>query len=40
MTSLLTWWKKNLFEAGAGVDFMKTVIDFRFDLDPELEAVF
>ncbi len=33
-------WDKNSFEAGAGVDFMKTVIDFKFDLDPELESFF
>ncbi len=33
-------WDKNLFEAGAGVDFMKTEIDFQFDLDPELESAF
>jgi hypothetical protein len=33
-------WGKNLFEAGAGVDFMKTEIDFQFDLDPELESFF
>jgi hypothetical protein len=32
-------WGKNIFEAGAGVDFMKTVIDFQFELDPELEAI-
>jgi hypothetical protein len=32
-------WGKNSFEAGAGVDFMKTVIDFQFELDPELEAI-
>ena len=31
---------KNLFEAGAGVDFLKTVIDFRYNIDPELKSVF
>lgn len=31
-------WGNNIFEAGAGVDFLKTIIDFRFDLDPELQA--
>jgi len=33
-------WGKNLFEAGAGVDFMETEINFNFNLDPELEAIF
>lgn len=33
-------WGKNTFEAGAGVDFMKTSMDFKFNLDPELEAFF
>jgi hypothetical protein len=33
-------WGKNIFEAGAGVDFLKTIIDFRFDIDPELMAFF
>jgi hypothetical protein len=33
-------WGKNIFEAGAGVDFMQTIIDFKFDLDPELTAIF
>src|SRR5690606_9584276 len=32
------WGKNNSFEAGAGVDFMKTTMDFKFNLDPELEA--
>lgn len=33
-------WKDNVFEAGAGVDFMKTTINFIFNLDPALEAIF
>ncbi len=32
-------WKDNVFEAGAGMDFMRTAINFRFDLDPELKAI-
>lgn len=30
----------NFFDAGFGVDFLKTIIDFRFELDPELRAIF
>ncbi|HRI47180.1 MAG TPA: TonB-dependent receptor [Ignavibacteriaceae bacterium] len=37
---LYYYWGNNLFEAGAGVDFLKTIIDFKFDLDPELKAIF
>ncbi len=33
-------WGDNIFEAGAGVDFLKTIIDFKFDIDPELRAFF
>jgi hypothetical protein len=33
-------WGKNIFEAGAGVDFLKTIINFQFDIDPELQAFF
>jgi hypothetical protein len=33
-------WGDNVFEAGAGVDFMQTLINFKFKLDPELEAIF
>ena len=32
-------WKENVFEAGAGMDLMKTAINFRFNLDPELKAI-
>ena len=36
-----TWlWGDNIFEAGAGVDFLRTIIDFNFDIDPELLAFF
>lgn len=31
-------WGKNIFEAGAGVDFLKTTIDFQIDIDPQLKA--
>lgn len=33
-------WGENIFEAGAGVDFMETLVNFKFKLDPELEAIF
>jgi hypothetical protein len=33
-------WGDNIFEAGAGVDFLRTIIDFKFDIDPELRAFF
>ena len=33
-------WGDNVFEAGAGVDFMQTIMDFKFKLDPALEAIF
>lgn len=33
-------WKEHLFEAGAGIDFMETAQTFRFELDPQLEAIF
>ena len=33
-------WGDNIFEAGAGVDFLRTIIDFRFNIDPELKAFF
>jgi TonB dependent receptor-like, beta-barrel/CarboxypepD_reg-like domain/TonB-dependent Receptor Plug Domain len=32
-------WKNNTFEAGAGMDNMQTIVDFKFQLDPELEAI-
>ncbi len=28
----------NEFEAGAGMDFMKTKVDFKFDISPELKS--
>src|SRR4030067_1972593 len=31
--------KDHIIEAGAGVDFMQTTIDFTFDLDEQLQAV-
>jgi hypothetical protein len=31
--------KDHIFEAGVGADFMQTTIDFRFDLDEQLQAV-
>lgn len=33
-------WGDNVFETGAGVDFLQTFINFKFKLDPELEAIF
>lgn len=33
-------WSENVFEAGAGVDFMETIMNFKFALDPALEAIF
>lgn len=33
-------WEDNVFEAGVGFDKMETTIDFKFDLDPQLEAIF
>lgn len=33
-------WNENIFEAGAGVDFMETTMNFKFELDPALEAIF
>jgi len=33
-------WNENVFEAGAGIDFMETTMNFKFDLDPALEAIF
>lgn len=33
-------WGDNVFEAGIGFDKMETTIDFIFDLDPQLEAIF
>ncbi len=33
-------WDENTFEAGAGIDFMETTLDFKFDLDPALGAIF
>jgi hypothetical protein len=31
-------WGDNILEAGTGVDLLKTIIDFKFDIDPELRA--
>lgn len=31
-------WGKNILEAGVGVDFLETLIDFKFQLEPELKA--
>lgn len=33
-------WGDNIFETGAGADFMQTTIDFKFDVDPQLKAFF
>ena len=33
-------WNDNEFEAGAGVDFMETIINFKFNLDPAFQAIF
>jgi hypothetical protein len=33
-------WGDNTLEAGAGIDFITTSIDFDFELDPQLEAIF
>jgi hypothetical protein len=30
----------HIIDAGVGADFMETIIDFSFDLDPQLEAIF
>ncbi len=30
----------HIIEAGVGADFMETIINFTFDLDPQLEAIF
>ncbi|MGD8782294.1 MAG: TonB-dependent receptor [Ignavibacteria bacterium] len=32
------WGKNNILEFGAGVDFMRTIINFDFEIDPELRA--
>lgn len=32
-------WGENVFEAGAGMDFMQTIVNFSFKLDPELQAI-
>ncbi len=34
------YWNEHVFEAGAGVDFMQTIVNFKFKLDPELQAIF
>lgn len=34
------FWNEHVFEAGAGVDFMQTLVNFKFKLDPELQAIF
>ena len=33
-------WGDNAFEAGAGMDFMQTLVNFKFKLDPELQSIF
>jgi hypothetical protein len=33
-------WNENVFEAGAGVDFMETSVRFNFELDQQLKALF
>lgn len=33
-------WSNNLFEAGAGLDFIRNEVDFRFNLDSELKSFF
>ncbi|HZW39843.1 MAG TPA: TonB-dependent receptor [Ignavibacteriaceae bacterium] len=32
-------WNKNIFEAGAGMDYMKNIIDFKFNIAPELLSI-
>lgn len=32
-------WGNNILEAGGGMDLLKTVINFQFDIDPELRAI-
>ncbi len=32
-------WGENVFEAGAGIDFLQNRIDFNFSLDPQLQAI-
>ncbi len=32
-------WNDNTFEAGAGMDNMQTIVNFKFQLDPELSAI-
>lgn len=38
--NLLHLWGDNEFEAGIGFDLVRTLIDFKFQLDPELQAIF
>lgn len=38
--NLLHLWGDNEFEAGFGIDLVRTLIDFKFQLDPELQAIF
>lgn len=33
-------WGSNILEAGAGVDFIKTILDFDFSIDPGLRSFF
>ncbi len=33
-------WGDHVFEAGAGADIMQTIVNFKFKIDPELEAIF
>jgi outer membrane cobalamin receptor len=33
-------WDENVFEAGAGVDFMETTVRFNFEFDQQLRALF
>lgn len=33
-------WGSNILEAGAGYDFIRSIIDFKFEIDPGLKAFF
>jgi hypothetical protein len=33
-------WNENIFEAGAGIDFMETTVKFNFEFDEQLKALF
>ncbi|MBE2281570.1 MAG: TonB-dependent receptor [Ignavibacteriaceae bacterium] len=34
------WGNNHLFEAGVGVDFLRTILEFDFSFDPQLQAIF